>query len=99
YSGKEEAGFVVFPGGPSADPVLPKKSGLNRFVWNMRYPTLPGVPNVFIEGDYEGRKAAPGNYSARLKYGAQEKTVAFKILPDPRINATPADYMEQQQWM
>lgn len=99
YTTKEDSSFVHFPGGPSADPVLPDKSGLNRFVWNMRYPTLPGVPNVFIEGDYEGRKAAPGNYTARLKYDTMERTVAFKILPDPRINATAAEYAEQQQWM
>jgi len=99
YSNKEDSGFVRFPGGPSADAVLPQKSGLNRFVWDMRYPTLPGVPTVFIEGDYEGRKAAPGNYTARWKYDSLEKTVAFKILPDPRIDATPADYAGQQQWM
>jgi hypothetical protein len=99
YTTKEDSSFVHFPGGPSADPVLPDKSGLNRFVWNMRYPTLPGVPNVFIEGDYEGRKAAPGNYTARLKYDTMERTVPFKILPDPRINATAAEYAEQQQWM
>jgi hypothetical protein len=99
YSSKEDSSFVHFPGGPSADPVLPDNSGLNRFVWNMRYPTLPGVPNVFIEGDYEGKKVAPGNYTARLKYDTLERTVSFKILPDPRINATAAEYAEQQQWM
>jgi photosystem II stability/assembly factor-like uncharacterized protein len=99
YSTKEDSSFVHFPGGPSADPVLPDNRGLNRFVWNMRYPTLPGVPNVFIEGDYDGRKAAPGNYTARLKYDTMERRVSFKILPDPRINATAAEYAEQQQWM
>jgi len=99
YTTKEDSSFVHFPGGPSADPVLPDKSGLNRFVWNMRYPTLPGVPNVFIEGDYDGRKAAPGNYTARLKYDTMERRVSFKILADPRINATAAEYAEQQQWM
>ncbi|MBA4168658.1 MAG: glycosyl hydrolase, partial [Chitinophagaceae bacterium] len=99
YSDKEETGFISFPGGPPADPVLPKKSGLNRFVWDMRYPTLPGVPTVFIEGAYEGRKSAPGNYSARIKYNSSEKIVPFKILPDPRITSTATDYEEQQQWV
>ncbi|HWK08025.1 MAG TPA: hypothetical protein VNS58_30560 [Puia sp.] len=98
FAEKENPGFVTFPGGPSADPLLPKKKGLNRFVWDMRYPTLPGVPTVFIEGAYEGRKAAPGNYQARLKYAATEKMVPLKILPDPRLNATPAEYAEQQEW-
>lgn len=98
YSSKEQPGFVSFPGGPPADLLLPKKVGLNRFVWDMRYPTLPGVPAVFIEGAYEGRKAAPGNYRARLKYGTIETAVDLKILPDPRINASAADYAEQQEW-
>ncbi len=99
YTNKEEAGIVRYPGGPSADPVLPFKSGMNRFVWNMRYSTLPGVPSVFIEGEFDGRKAAPGNYTARWKYKGQEKSVSIKILPDPRIAATAADYAEQQEWM
>ncbi|HEV3325523.1 MAG TPA: hypothetical protein VG052_07950 [Puia sp.] len=98
YSNKEDAAIVHFPGGPSPDPVLPFKSGLNRFVWNMRYPTLPGVPTVFIEGEYDGRKVAPGNYTARWKYESLEKSVSFKILPDPRIDAA-ADYAGQQEWM
>ncbi len=97
YDDKEDEHFVTFPGGPSANPVIPKGSGLNRFVWNMRYPTLPGVPSVYIEGAYDGRKAAPGNYSALLKYGKTEKKVSFKILPDPRINASTAEYAAQQE--
>jgi hypothetical protein len=75
---------------------LSTKPGLNRFVWDLRYSTLPGVPNVFIEGSYSGRKAAPGKYTARLRTGTEEKTVAFNILPDPRINASAADYASQQ---
>jgi hypothetical protein len=34
-----------------------------------------------------------------LKYDTVERTVSFRILPDPRINATAADYAEQQEWM
>jgi photosystem II stability/assembly factor-like uncharacterized protein len=98
FTDQKEKDFVSFPGGPSANPVLSAKPGLNRFVWNMRYPTLPGVPNVFIEGSYSGRKAAPGNYTARITTGKLEKNVSFKILPDPRLNATAADYAEQQEW-
>ena len=96
YSEKEDKDFVSFPGGPSTDPTMPSKPGLNRFVWNMRYPTLPGVPTVYIEGAYDGRKAAPGIYSAKLKYGKNIKTVPIKVLPDPRINATAAEYADQQ---
>jgi photosystem II stability/assembly factor-like uncharacterized protein len=98
YSNKEDSSFVPFPGGPEADPVLPDRAGLNRFVWDMRYATVPGVPSVFIEGAYEGRKAAPGHYSVRFRYDTAERTAPFSVLADPRIHASPADYAEQQEW-
>jgi len=96
YSSKPDKKLVSYPGGPSSDPLLSARAGMNRFVWDLRYSTLPGVPNVFIEGSYSGRKAAPGKYSAKLKSGSEEKTVSFNILPDPRINATASDYAAQQ---
>ena len=96
YSNKPDKKFVNYPGGPDSDPLLSVKPGLNRFVWDLRYSTLPGVPTVFIEGSYSGRKAAPGKYTARLKSGTDEKAVSFNILPDPRINASAADYANQQ---
>jgi photosystem II stability/assembly factor-like uncharacterized protein len=97
YSTKPDPKFVRFPGGPEEDPLLPGKPGLNRFVWDLRYATLPGVPNVFIEGSYEGRKVAPGTYTARLKRNNDERTTTLNVLPDPRINATAAAYAAQQQ--
>ena len=97
YSTKPDKKFVKFPGGPESDLLLPNKPGLNRFVWDMRYATLPGVPNVFIEGSYRGRKVAPGKYEARLKTDKEQKTTGITILPDPRINATASDYLLQQQ--
>jgi photosystem II stability/assembly factor-like uncharacterized protein len=99
FSSKEDDKFVTYPGGPSPDDVLLMKGGLNRFVWDMRAETLPGVPKVFIEGSYDGRKMAPGKYTARLTYGKQAKSVEFNTLADPRIKATEAEYQEQQQVM
>ncbi len=97
YSTKPDKKFVKFPGGPDENPLLPNKPGLNRFVWDLRYTTLPGVKDVFIEGSYQGRKVAPGAYTAKLKTDSEEKTVSFQILPDPRIKATAADYEAQEQ--
>jgi photosystem II stability/assembly factor-like uncharacterized protein len=54
YSSEADKKFVSFPGGPNPDPTLSKKSGFNRFVWNMRYPSVEGAPNVYIEGSYRG---------------------------------------------
>ncbi|MEO6538156.1 MAG: hypothetical protein ABIT07_06180, partial [Ferruginibacter sp.] len=97
YSTQPDKKFAGFMGGPEAEPLLSNKPGLNRFVWDMRYATLPGVPNVFIEGSYQGRKVAPGKYRLTLKTGKEEKTTSFNILPDPRLNATAADYTKQEQ--
>ena len=98
YSNKEAKDFIGYPGGPDADPLLPAKPGMNRFVWDTRYATLLGVPKVFIEGGYQGRKAAPGAYKAALKYGSETRTGDVQILPHPQLKATSADYAEQQMW-
>ena len=96
YSDKPDPTFVSFGGGPSANPILSKKEGLNRFIWDLRYPTLTAVPNIFIEGSYQGRKVSPGKFSAKLKVGTTEKTINFSVLADPRINATEAEYKKQE---
>jgi photosystem II stability/assembly factor-like uncharacterized protein len=99
FSSKEDEDFVDFPGGPDADPVLSTKPGLNRFVWDLRYPTLPGVPTVFIEGSYAGHKIAPGTYTARLRYGSQSQTVTFQVKPDPRMDYPASDYATQDEFL
>jgi hypothetical protein len=97
FSSTADKKFVKFPGGPEPSAVLPNKPGLNRFVWDMRYTTLPGVENVFIEGSYAGRKVSPGKYQLKLKTTKEENSANFSVLPDLRINATIADYQQQEQ--
>lgn len=97
YSSKPDPKFTTYPGSPSPDPVLSTRAGLNRFVWDMRYATLPGVPTAFMPNSYNGHKAAPGAYQARLKAGNTEKLVSFKTLADPRLKAAPADFAEQEK--
>lgn len=99
YIDSADPKFVGFPGGPSPDPVLTKKAGLNRIVWDLRYPTLPGVPTVFIEGSYEGHKVPPGKYTATLQVGSEKQITTLTVLPDPRIKANPADYAEQHEYL
>jgi photosystem II stability/assembly factor-like uncharacterized protein len=93
-SSKVVAGFKKWDGGPSADPVLPKKKGLNRFVWNMRYPTIPGVPGVYIEGSYNGHKAIPGKYKFTLKMKDQTVVTEAEITTNPLYTIEPAAYRE-----
>jgi photosystem II stability/assembly factor-like uncharacterized protein len=81
------------------EPLLSKKKGLNRFVWDMRYPTMPGVPDVRVEGSFPGHKAPPGKYSLALKLGDQTATTDAEILANPLYPTTPAVYSEYHQTM
>jgi hypothetical protein len=92
-----DADFQYYAGGPDAEPVLPAQPGLNRFVWDLRYPTLKGVPTVFIEGSYQGRRVAPGAYLLRLRTSkGSEHTTPLRVLAHPGIKAEKADYAAQQ---
>ena len=98
-SSEKDADFKSYPGGPPAEPVLPKLKGLNRFVWDMRYPTMPGVPTAYLEAGFRGHKASPGGYSMTLKYGTTEVKSDFKILPNPLYETTEAAYQEYHTFM
>jgi photosystem II stability/assembly factor-like uncharacterized protein len=98
-SSKPDPAYRRWDGGPGPDPTLPKSKGLNRFVWDMRYPTMPGVPGVYIEAGYRGHKASPGRYSLTLKSGSQTVTATAEILANPLYPATPAAYKEYHQTM
>jgi hypothetical protein len=65
----------------------------------MRYPTMPGVPGVYIEAGYRGHKASPGRYSLTLKSGSQTVAATAEILANPLYPATPAAYKEYHQTM
>ena len=65
FSSKADEGFKKWDGGPRAEPLLPKKQGLNRFVWDTRYSTMPGVPGVYIEGGLQRTQGAAGKYRSR----------------------------------
>ncbi|MBS1797858.1 MAG: glycosyl hydrolase [Acidobacteria bacterium] len=99
FSTAADKSFRKWDGGPGAEPKLSKAKGLNRFVWDMRYPTMPGVPGVYIESSYAGHKAPPGKYTITLKSGAQQATATAEILANPLYGATAADYQEYHREM
>ena len=98
-SSKADEKFARYDGGPHPEPVLPKNKGLNRFVWDMRHATIPGVPGVYIEGSYAGHKAIPGKYSVTLKLGGQTLVTDAEILANPLYPTTAAIYTEYHQTM
>lgn len=78
-----------------SDPTISLRNGLNRFVWDLLYPDLPSIENVFIEGSYTGRRVIPGNYQVVLTVNGKAYKSSFTLLPDPRLSVTAADYQEQ----
>lgn len=99
FSSIPDSTYQEYDSAPPADPVLPKDKGLNRFVWNMRYPTMAGVPNVYIESSFRGHKAAPGKYTATIKAGESIATVEFDILPNPLYNLEAKTYQQYHSVM
>ncbi len=65
----------------------------------MRYPTMPGVPNVYIEASYAGHKASPGKYSFTVKMGGQKVSTDAEILANPIYPTNAAAYKEYHQTM
>ena len=80
---------------PSGDKRLTKRPGMNRFVWDLRFPVVRTVPDAIVWGFTGGPAAAPGSYRAKLAAGSISDSRAFRILPDPRSTLRPEDYREQ----
>lgn len=99
FTSKADEKFVRYEAGPRPDPVLSKNKGLNRFVWDMRYATMAGVPGVRIEGGFAGHKAVPGKYSVTLKMGGQTLTTDAEILANPLYSTNASTYSEYHQTM
>ena len=71
-------------------------NGINQFVWNMQYPTAEKIEGLILwNGTVGGPKAAPGNYTARIKYEKDSTDVSFAIKGDPNYKMTETEYDEQ----
>jgi photosystem II stability/assembly factor-like uncharacterized protein len=97
YKNKADKNYKRYEGGPQPEPVFDAKKGVNRFVWDFRRETAPGVPGVFINGDYRGSRVAPGDYKVRLVTPEGNVEQAIAVAQDPRVDATPQDYAAQQE--
>ncbi len=72
------------------------EAGMNRFVWNLRYPDASRFPGMIMwAGTTAGPRAAPGTYQVQLTLGDRELSETFEVLKDPRVSATQEDLQEQ----
>ena len=84
------------PDDPPDTRVLSADKGLNRFVWDMRYPGMDRFEKLILWADMkEGPKAVPGSYRAQLTVGEDTQDLVFEIVADPRSGATAQDYAAQ----
>ena len=81
------------------------KAGLNRFVWDMRYPgpakidygLAPPRPKPLVPDPENppGPTVVPGTYGVDLAVGSTTQSASFSVVKDPRLPTTPADYAMQ----
>lgn len=95
---------------------LPTTKGLNRFVWDLRYPhpstlpygffgerldyteyTLPdhAVPGATPRFQPPGPLVSPGTYDLILTVEGKPYRQKLRVLPDPRVHISEADYAAQ----
>ena len=71
--------------------------GMNRFIWDMRYPPANKVPGDKTTEDrvVSGPIAPPGRYTVVLKCSGTEKSKTFEIIKDPRVEASQKELEDQ----
>jgi photosystem II stability/assembly factor-like uncharacterized protein len=99
FSSKADTSFTAWDGGPSAEPVLPKSKGLNRFVWDLRHATMPGVPGTYLEASFKGHKASPGKYRLLLTYDGIDGSSDLEIQANPLYPADAKTYADYHDLM
>src|SRR4051812_36268544 len=81
------------------------EAGLNRVVWDMRYPgpskidysLAPARPKPLVSDPDTppGPTVVPGNYGVDLAVGGKTRSATFTVVKDPRLSTTTADYAAQ----
>ncbi|MCO5725575.1 WD40/YVTN/BNR-like repeat-containing protein [Robiginitalea marina] len=99
FSSEPDPEYQDYEGAPPQAPVLPKMAGLNRFVWDLRHPLLPGAPEVYIEGSFRGHRAIPGTYTLQLRYGDVSRETKASLLPNPLIPTTGEEFSDYHDFM
>jgi photosystem II stability/assembly factor-like uncharacterized protein len=96
YASKPDLEFPYdIMGTYAGDRKLTKNAGLNRFVWDLRYPVIDFAPGTIVWGYLGGVKVAPGTFKATLNIGDWNQSQTFTVLKDPRSSASQQDLDEQ----
>ncbi|HZU23826.1 MAG TPA: hypothetical protein VE998_13425, partial [Terriglobales bacterium] len=86
-------------GGPGRGGETPLRAepGLNRFVWDLRYPDAEGIDGgtYLLGGSLRGPEVAPGKYQVKITAGGQSAVQSFEVRKDPRVPTTDEEYRKQ----
>jgi len=77
---------------------IPAKAGMNRFVWDMRYPGARMVSGaVYVSHGHPFRppRAIPGAYQVKLRVGSKEMTQSWEWKTYPFLKTTKEEFQEQ----
>ena len=70
-------------------------SGMNRFVWNLRYPDATNAGRDHVGRHHARTGRGSGIYEVRLTVGGKSWSEKFEYRKDPRVATSQADFQEQ----
>ena len=83
-------------GEPPAPP-LPKKAGLNRYVWNLRPEPMTPVGDTIRFVRNRPYRVGPGTYRVRLRADGKTAERPLTVLPHPGLAPATAEQWSEQQ--
>ena len=90
----EMDGDVIHRYSSQADEISTNR-GMNKFFWDLRYPTANLVGDKLFRGGNYGPQAVPAVYQVRLTVGDWSQTRKFNVQQDPRIRTSKDDLQQQ----
>ena len=88
----------VFMPSPAGDTMLTDHPGINRFVWDLRFPAAPPIHDMVAYNEGRGPNGAyvvPGNYKVVLTVDGKAYQQTLTVKNDPRSPATQEDLVKQ----
>lgn len=75
-----------------------RRRGVNRYVWDLRYPGATVFEGLVVWGarPERGPLAVPGDYQVRVTALGQAKTVPYVVRIDPRLTGVTRDDLQAQ---
>ena len=91
-AGEARVEIVTGSGSPVRSFEVELEPGLNRTNWNLRHdPPIPDEAGGGFRGPPAGRRALPGDYTARVTQGDAVAETGVRVSEDPRVGISPAD--------